>query len=135
MDFPGGAVDKNLLANAGDMGSIPSPGRFLMPWSNKACVPQLLSPHPRATHYNYWAHVLQLLKPCAWSLCSTIRVATTIRIPLTATKSSPPLSAARESLQQRSTATKKKIVISQDSHSVGRKNYWLCCHLQRKILK
>ena len=33
-DFPGGTVDKNLPANAGDMGSIPGPGRFHMPRSN-----------------------------------------------------------------------------------------------------
>ena len=33
-DFPGGAVVKNLPANAGDTGSIPGPGRFHMPWSN-----------------------------------------------------------------------------------------------------
>ena len=33
-DFPGGAVVKNPPANAGDMGSIPGPGRFHMPRSN-----------------------------------------------------------------------------------------------------
>ena len=33
-DFPGGAVDKNLPANAGDMGSSPGPGRSHMPRSN-----------------------------------------------------------------------------------------------------
>ena len=33
-DFPGGAVDKNQLANMGDMGSIPGSGRFHMPRSN-----------------------------------------------------------------------------------------------------
>ena len=33
-DFPGGAVVKNPPANVGDMGSIPSPGRSHMPWSN-----------------------------------------------------------------------------------------------------
>ena len=33
-DFPGGTADKNPLANAGDMGSIPGPGRFLMPQCN-----------------------------------------------------------------------------------------------------
>ena len=33
-EFPGGAVDKNLPAEAGDMGSIPGPGRFHMPRSN-----------------------------------------------------------------------------------------------------
>ena len=33
-DFPGGTVVKNLPANAGDMGSIPGPGRSHMPQSN-----------------------------------------------------------------------------------------------------
>ena len=32
-DFPGGAVDKNPPASAGDMGSIPGAGRFHMPWN------------------------------------------------------------------------------------------------------
>ena len=34
---------KNLPASAGDMDFIPDPGRSHMPWSGKACVPQLLS--------------------------------------------------------------------------------------------
>ena len=33
-DFPGGAVDKNLPANAEDTGSSPGPGRSHMPRSN-----------------------------------------------------------------------------------------------------
>ena len=33
-DFPGGAVVKNLPANAGDMGSSPGPGRSHMLRSN-----------------------------------------------------------------------------------------------------
>ena len=33
-DFPGDAVVKNLPANAGDMGSIPGPGRSHMLQSN-----------------------------------------------------------------------------------------------------
>ena len=32
--FPGDALDKNLPANAGDMGSILGPGKFHMPWGN-----------------------------------------------------------------------------------------------------
>ena len=32
-DFPGGPVDGNPLADAGDTGSIPSPGRFHMLWA------------------------------------------------------------------------------------------------------
>ena len=44
MDFPGGAVVKNLPANARNTGSIPGPGRSHMPQSNWACVSQLLKP-------------------------------------------------------------------------------------------
>ena len=33
-DFPGGAVVKNLPANAGDTGSSPGLGRSRRPWSN-----------------------------------------------------------------------------------------------------
>ena len=33
-NFPGGPVVKNLPANAGEMGSIPSLGRFHMPWGS-----------------------------------------------------------------------------------------------------
>ena len=47
-DFTGGAVVKNLPANAGDMGSSPGLGRCHMPWSNKARAPQLLSLRSRA---------------------------------------------------------------------------------------
>ena len=52
-DSPGGRVDKNPPANAGDMGLIPGLGRFQMPWSNKARMLQLLSLHLKA-------HELQL---------------------------------------------------------------------------
>jgi len=34
MDFLGGTVDENPAASAGDMGSIPGPGGFHMPWSS-----------------------------------------------------------------------------------------------------
>ena len=34
MDVPGGAVVKNLPANAGDTSLIPGPGRSHMLWSN-----------------------------------------------------------------------------------------------------
>ena len=33
-DSPGGPVDKNPPANAGDVGSVPGPGRFHVPWGN-----------------------------------------------------------------------------------------------------
>ena len=44
MDFPGGTVDKNPPANAGESGSIPGPGRFHMPrvsWCATATEPTL----------------------------------------------------------------------------------------------
>ena len=34
VDFPGAPVVKNLPANAGNMGSIPGPGRFHVPRGN-----------------------------------------------------------------------------------------------------
>ena len=57
-DFPGGAVVKNLPANAGDKGLSPGPGRSHMPQSNEARVPQLLRLCSRA-------HEPQLLSPRA----------------------------------------------------------------------
>ena len=47
--FPGGSVVKDLPANAGDVGSIPDLGRFLMLQDNKAHDPQPLSPRAAAT--------------------------------------------------------------------------------------
>ena len=41
--FPGGSVVNKPIANAGDAGSIPAPGRSYVLWSNKAHVPQPLS--------------------------------------------------------------------------------------------
>ena len=45
---PGGAVDRNLPANAGDTGLISGLGRVHMPQSNRAHAPQLLSLRPKA---------------------------------------------------------------------------------------
>ena len=42
-DFPGGGVVKNPPASAGDVGSVPGPGRFHM-----LCAPHLLTPGSRA---------------------------------------------------------------------------------------
>ena len=53
-DFPGGAIDKSLPDNAGNVGLIPGVGRFHKPWSNCIHMPQLLNPGSRA-------HELQLL--------------------------------------------------------------------------
>ena len=57
--FPGGAVVKNLPANAGDTGSSPGPGRSHMPRSNSAHAPQLLKPkrlepmlHDKRSHHS-----------------------------------------------------------------------------------
>ena len=70
--FPGGAVFKNLPANAGDTGSSPGLRRSHMPWSN-------------------WAREPQVLSLRVWSLCSTTREAATVRGPCTAMKSGPRL--------------------------------------------
>ena len=43
LGFCGGSVVKNPPASEGDMGSIPDLGRSLLPQSNEACMPQLLS--------------------------------------------------------------------------------------------
>ena len=43
-DVPGGPVVKNLPANAGDSGSTPELGRFLMQQGNQSHAPQLLKP-------------------------------------------------------------------------------------------
>ena len=37
LDFPGGTVNRNLSANAGNTGSIRGPGRFHMMQSNYPC--------------------------------------------------------------------------------------------------
>ena len=50
MDFPGGTLDKNLPANAGDRNSAPGLGEFHMPQSNWACDLE-------QTSRNYWACV------------------------------------------------------------------------------
>ena len=69
-DFPGGTVDKNLPANAGDMGSVPGPGRFHILQSNKAHGPQLPSPWAAATESHMpRAHALQE-KPPQWEACA-----------------------------------------------------------------
>ena len=52
-DFPGGTVDGILPANPGDTGLIPGPGKFHMPLSNWACVPQLV----KLTHVKPVLHI------------------------------------------------------------------------------
>ena len=66
-DFPGGAVVKNPPANAGDTGSSPGLGRSHMLQSNKARVPQLLSPHAAFTEAHApRARAPQQEKPPQW---------------------------------------------------------------------
>ena len=58
LEFPGGAVDKNLPTKVGDIAPSLSPGRFHMPQSSWAPTPQLMGPGSRAQQP-------QLLSPCA----------------------------------------------------------------------
>ena len=98
-DVPGGTVDKNPRALAGDPGSIPGSGRNHRSQSNLAHVPQLLSLCSKA-------HEVQLLKlKCCnyWNLSAATTETPTpracapqekpytgMRSPCTAAKSSPP---------------------------------------------
>ena len=108
--FLGGAVVKNLPANAGDTGSSPGPGRSHMLGRNKACAPQLLSLCSRAREP-------QLLSPCATTTEARVpraralqREATSVRSLCTATKSSPlsPQLQKACAQQQRPNAAKNK---------------------------
>ena len=60
VDFPGAPVVKNLPANAGDMGSIPGPGRSHMLWDDWAHPPATctLEPvlHEKSHHSERPAH-------------------------------------------------------------------------------
>ena len=73
MGFLGNSVIKNPPANAGDMGSVPNPGRSYVLWSNYAHVPQPRSLCSRAQNCNCWAHTrpracaLQQEKPPQWA--------------------------------------------------------------------
>ena len=55
-------MDKTPPANAGNMSLIPGPGRFHMPWSNEAHVPQLLSSALELESHSHWAHAPHPLK-------------------------------------------------------------------------
>ena len=66
-DFPGGVVDNNLPVHAGDMGSIPGPGRSHMPQTNWAHMLQLLSQSaPTTEAHAPRACALQQEKPPQW---------------------------------------------------------------------
>ena len=102
-DFPGGAVVKNLPANAGDTGSIPGLERSHIPRSSKTHVPPLLSLCSRACKP-------QLLKSVCLEPVLRNKEATTLRSPSTTTKSSPcllQLEKARMQQQRPNTAKNK----------------------------
>ena len=80
--FPGGALVKNLPANAGDTGSSPGLGRSHMPQSS-------------------WAREPQLLSLRVWSLCSATREAAIMRGPHTAMKSGPRLPQLEKAIAQK----------------------------------
>ena len=61
-DFPGGTVDRNLPANAGDTGSIPGL-KFHKLRSNEALAPQLPSPQAATRAHAPRACALQQEKP------------------------------------------------------------------------
>ena len=100
--FPGGTMDKNPPANAGDTGLSPGLGRFHMPRATK----------PR--HHNSWACVSQLHSPLA--LLHTPATAPASLEPVLQIKRSRlPLGATRESpwtamkIQRNSSKTNKRI--------------------------
>ena len=59
--LPGGAVD--LLANAGDTGPVPGPGRFYTPRSNQSRTPRLLTLSSAAESCSYWSLRLRACAP------------------------------------------------------------------------
>ena len=96
--FPGGAVVGNPPANAGDIGLSPGPGRSHMPRSNWAmhhnCWASALEP---ASH-NWWACLLQLLKPVLLETVLHNRRGHRNERPLHRGKEWPLLATTRESL-------------------------------------
>ena len=78
---------ENPPANARDMGSIPRPGRFQMPWDNKTHAPQLPSLRTSTTEVH-----------APYSPCLATGEATAMRSLHTATTEQPLLPATRESL-------------------------------------
>ena len=89
-DFPGGAVVKNLPANAGDTGSSPGLGRSHMLRSN-------------------WAREPQLLSLRVWSLCPATGGAAIVRGLHTAMKSGPRLPQLEKALARNEDLTQLKI--------------------------
>ena len=122
-DFPGGRMDKNSLANAGDTGSTAGPGRFHMLWGNWAVRHNFRVCALEPMSHNYWAHVLQLLKPICPRACAPQQgEATAMRSPCITTKSgphSPQLETASEHQQRPSTTINKWIKLLKNSKEQG----------------
>ena len=97
---PGNTVDKILPVNGGDTGLIPGVGRFHIPWSNGACVPQLLNP---------CAVTVEAQRP--ESPLSTTEEASTIRSLCTTTRESACAATKTQSSQNQK---KKEITIVSD---------------------
>ena len=97
---PGSTVDKILPVNRGDTGLIPGVGRFHIPWSNGAYVPQLLNP---------CAATAEAQRP--ESPLSTTEEASTIRSLCTTTRES---ACAATKTRAAKTKKKKEITIVSD---------------------
>ena len=63
LDFPGGAVVKNLPANAGDTGSSPGPGSPTCHGATRPVRHNYWACALEPASHNCWACVPQLLKP------------------------------------------------------------------------
>ena len=62
-DFPSGTVDKTLPANAGDTGSIPGLEDSTCHRAAEPVCRNYGAGAPEPLHHNWWAPLLQLLKP------------------------------------------------------------------------
>ena len=106
-DFTIGTVDKNLPANAGDMGSMCGLGRFHMLWSSRSWEPRLLRPvHPEPT-------LPKTSHCCEESICRNCKL--------------PPLATTGESWHTATKTQHSQEQINQQKHSVqhrGPKLVW-----------
>ena len=96
-------MEKNLPASVGDTGSIPGLGRFHMPWSNKAQVPQLWNLCSRAQE-------LPSLSPCATTTEARVPRTTAMRSPGTETRQPPLAPTSEKTVQQQTLSTAKNKV-------------------------
>ena len=87
--FPGGAVVKNLPANAGNTGSSRGPGRSHMPQRTKPVRHNYWACPLGPASHNYWALMPQLLKPMGLEPVLRNKRSHRNEKPAHATKSSP----------------------------------------------